>query len=144
MKISNIRTAKLDAAAKGKKAKGTSGAKFSDHLDRVVPAISETETVGDSAPVAPVASILVAQEVRQDKPSFSRGVWIRHGEDLLDRLEEIRDQILMGEVSNERLENLANLLRTKRAQVDDPALIALIDEIELRAAVEIAKLNRSI
>jgi hypothetical protein len=35
---------------------------------------------------------------------------------------------------------LAQLVRARRDQVDDPRLIAILDEIELRAAVELAKL----
>jgi hypothetical protein len=37
---------------------------------------------------------------------------------------------------------LAQRLRQKRQQSDDPKLNAIIDEIELRAEVEIAKLTR--
>ena len=69
---------------------------------------------------------------------------VHYGTDILDRLDEIRDQILAGAVSKNRLENLAQTLRQRRDKVDDPQLIALIDEIELRAEVELAKLTRTI
>jgi hypothetical protein len=36
---------------------------------------------------------------------------------------------------------LARALRDQRAQIDDPQLIEVLDEIELRAAVELAKLG---
>ena len=38
---------------------------------------------------------------------------------------------------------LAQLVRAKREQIDDPKLLAILDEIELRAAVELAKFSRS-
>jgi hypothetical protein len=41
-----------------------------------------------------------------------------------------------------KLEQLATLVRAKREQIDDPKLLAILDEIELRAAVELAKLSR--
>jgi hypothetical protein len=34
------------------------------------------------------------------------------------------------------------MVRVRREQVDDPKLTAILDEIELRAAVELAKLSR--
>ncbi|MBO32734.1 MAG: hypothetical protein CMM74_07125 [Rhodospirillaceae bacterium] len=47
-----------------------------------------------------------------------------------------------GAIPVERLTNLAQLLKSKRQTVDDENLLKLIDEIELRAEVEIAKLSR--
>lgn len=43
-----------------------------------------------------------------------------------------------------RLEALAQLIRAKREQVDDPRLDEILGEIELRAAVELAKLDRGL
>jgi Class II flagellar assembly regulator len=61
---------------------------------------------------------------------------------MLDHLEELRMGLLMGTVPMAKLETLAQLVRAKREQVDDPALLAILDDIELRAAVELAKLSR--
>jgi hypothetical protein len=48
----------------------------------------------------------------------------------------------MGTIPMAKLEALAQLVRAKREQIDDPKLIEILDEIELRAAVELAKLSR--
>jgi hypothetical protein len=61
---------------------------------------------------------------------------------MLDHLEEIRMGLLMGTIPMAKLEQLAQLIRAKREQVDDPKLLEILDEIELRAAVELAKLSR--
>ena len=61
---------------------------------------------------------------------------------MLDQLEDLRLGLLLGTVPLAKLENLAQLVRAKREQVDDPKLLAILDEIELRAAVELAKLSR--
>jgi hypothetical protein len=87
---------------------------------------------------------LSIQEVDAETPTDARARMVHYGADILDRLEEIRDQILTGAVSKSRLENLALTLRQRRESVDDPQLVALIDEIELRAEVELAKLTRTI
>ena len=64
------------------------------------------------------------------------------GEDLLDRLDELRLGILTGRFPKEKLAELAQRLRQKREQGVDPALDAILAEIELRAEVEIAKYTR--
>jgi hypothetical protein len=61
---------------------------------------------------------------------------------MLDHLDEIRMGLLLGTVPMAKLEQLAQLVRVKREQIDDPKLLAILDEIELRAAVELAKLSR--
>jgi hypothetical protein len=60
---------------------------------------------------------------------------------MLDRLDEIRLGLLSGAVSKERLVELSRLARARRADVDDPRLVEVLDEIELRAEVELAKLS---
>jgi hypothetical protein len=62
---------------------------------------------------------------------------------MLDHLEELRMGLLLGTVPLAKLETLAQLVRAKREQIDDPKLLAILDEIELRAAVELAKFSRS-
>jgi hypothetical protein len=61
---------------------------------------------------------------------------------MLDQLEEIRLGLLMGTIPVAKLEQLGQLVRAKREQIDDPKLLEILDEIELRAAVELAKLSR--
>ena len=61
---------------------------------------------------------------------------------MLDQLDEIRMGLLLGTIPMAKLEQLAQLVRAKRDQIDDPKLLAILDEIELRAAVELAKLSR--
>jgi len=60
---------------------------------------------------------------------------------MLDRLDDIRLGLLTGTVSKERLSELSRLARVRRAEVDDPRLVEVLDEIELRAEVELAKLS---
>ena len=50
--------------------------------------------------------------------------------------------LLLGTIPMSKLEQLAQLIRAKREQIDDPKLLEILDEIELRAAVELAKLSR--
>jgi len=144
MKVPEIRKSAAKSASKVKKPHKAGGARFAEHLNKAPPPTGGVPTVAETAPVASVASILSIQEVDAESPADARARMVHYGTDILDRLDEIRDQILAGAVSKNRLENLAQTLRQRRDKVDDPQLIALIDEIELRAEVELAKLTRTI
>ena len=61
---------------------------------------------------------------------------------LLDVLDELRIGLLDGRVPAAALSRLSQTLAQKRESSDDPALDALLDEIEVRAEVEKAKLER--
>ena len=60
---------------------------------------------------------------------------------ILDVLEGVKLAMLGGELSVSDLERLSRAVREERAATEDPKLEALLDEIETRAAVELAKLE---
>ncbi|MEX0815276.1 MAG: flagellar assembly protein FliX [Dongiaceae bacterium] len=55
----------------------------------------------------------------------------------------MRHGLLAGAIPLAGLEDLARVLRAHRGDVDDPRLADLLDHIDLRAAVELAKLSWS-
>jgi hypothetical protein len=63
---------------------------------------------------------------------------VRHGHALLDGLEELRLALLDGSLPPATLRQLAR----RRGPLGEAQLDAVLDEIELRAAVELAKLER--
>lgn len=112
--------------------------------------LSETDetaapSVGATAGVSGIEALLAAQTVGdtlQDGGKKRRAV--SHGNDILDRLEELRAAILTGAVSKSKLIELAQMLRDKREAGLDDELNAILDDIELRAEVELAKLAHSV
>lgn len=112
--------------------------------------LSETDetaapSVGAAAGVSGIEALLAAQTVGdalQDGGKKRRAV--SHGNDILDRLEELRAAILTGAVSKSKLIELAQMLREKREAGLDDDLNAVLDDIELRAEVELAKLAHSV
>ena len=93
--------------------------------------------VGGMASASGVIGILSIQEV--DDATTSRRRAVARAETLLDRLDELRHGLLMGTISRDQLLELARLVATRRAQVDNPGLVELLDDIDLRAQVELAK-----
>ena len=124
--------------SKSKKA-GAKGDKFASHVHE-----GEEETavpaVGSAGPLAAVDSLLSLQEV----PDATRGRRraVQRAEGMLDSLDEIRNGLLLGAIPRDKLSRLVQAVRARRDDVEDPRLAAVLDEIELRAAVELAKLDQ--
>ena len=66
---------------------------------------------------------------------------VRRGHEVLDRLEELRLALVEGSLSLPVLERLRLELGRRERVEGEPRLEGVLDEIELRAAVEIAKLE---
>jgi hypothetical protein len=121
------------AARRDDKADASSGEKFSEALDSQQPSAPPT-----AAPsLNPLDALLIAQELPDALAGRRRAV--QRGNALLDRLEELRLGLLTGMLPRERLEELAQLAKSARDTVDDPRLGGILDEIDLRVAVELAK-----
>lgn len=87
---------------------------------------------------AGLGAMLAVQAV--DEPVERRRRAVRRGHTLLDRLEELRLGLLEGAVPMASLQRLRMEL-AGGDPTDDPALRAVLEGIELRAAVELAKLE---
>jgi hypothetical protein len=115
------------------KTDGSGGTVFAKQLDEGGDASSTSGVAGTTN----VSGILGVQEVDDALSHASKGKM--RAEDILDRLEEIRIGLLSGGLSRERLEQLSRLVNTRRSQIKDPRLSAILDDIDLRAQVELAK-----
>jgi len=118
-----------------------SGADFASYLETPA-AVSQNAPVTGLGGVSAVEAMLLAQSVGDQVVNEERKRRaVAHGENLLDRLEDIRLALLQGSISKSKLIELAQLLRVRREEGLDEKLSALLDEIELRAEVELAKLT---
>ena len=60
----------------------------------------------------------------------------------MDRLEEIRDGLLLGSISKDKLIEISRMVKNKNIKCDDEKLREIMEEIELRVEVELAKIMR--
>ena len=95
--------------------------------------------MSSSTSISSVDTLLAAQSVEASGDEERREAR-RRGDEILDRLDELRHGLLAGTLTEAQLVQLANLVRARRATIVDPKMREIIDEIELRAEVEIAKL----
>lgn len=96
-----------------------------------------SSSVSGAGPLTGVDAIFAAQEVDDATARASRGK--ARAQDMLDKLEELRTGLLTGLMTRGKLIDLARVVQSKRVLVDDPRLGEILDEIDLRAQVELAK-----
>lgn len=117
------------------KAGATRPGEFARHLDS--PGASAGVNGGN--PVGTVNALLSLQEV--DDSMSGRARARQRAADILDELDILRDGLLAGDLPREAIVRLAHLVRSRRPDVSDQRLKDVLDEIELRAEVELAKLD---
>ena len=66
---------------------------------------------------------------------------VKRGHGLLDALDRLKAALLAGSVPGAQLSQLKMMLQSQGEAVDDPQLADLLAHIELRVAVELAKLE---
>ncbi len=138
MKVESTKGTGISGVRRGGKAGKAGSSDFSKLLDETAEA---GQAAGPSA-VQSVDSVLSVQEVGGREGGRKRAR--ERAELMLDRLEDIRHGLLMGAIPRDRLQELASAVRRQREAIDDPRLVEILDEIELRARVELAKLERSV
>ncbi|MEM6902219.1 MAG: flagellar assembly protein FliX [Pseudomonadota bacterium] len=147
MSIDRIgRTGPISTGTTRKAKKTADGADFSRLVDggeepAVASASGQTSGQTSVSGVGSIDAILALQQVDPDQARQARRQAYAHGEKLLGALEGLRDDILLGRVAEGTMHQLTELVDTAREEINDPNLTAVLDEIDLRAQVELAKLE---
>ncbi len=96
-----------------------------------------------SAPAGSLAGLdaILTLQSQDEPPNERRRRFARRGHDLLDGLDRLKASLVMGRVSTRELQAIAGRLSERTGSSGDPRLDGLIADIELRAAVELAKLQ---
>ncbi len=101
-------------------------------------AAATTAHAASAGPVGSLAALLALQE--PSTPPERRRKAVRRAGHILDALDDLRIAVLDPEgVDGAALQRLQGAVREVRNQTEDPGLEDVLEEIELRAAVEIAK-----
>lgn len=143
MKVSG--SGSSSAVSGGARRVGKSGGAKGEFKQALVDAMDgpgDVQSAEAPASLGGIDALLLIQQVDESGEREARKKMLRRGEDILDKLEDIRHGLLLGTVPQEKLMDLAQMVRSRRENCQDPRLAALLDEIELRAEVEIAKLSK--
>lgn len=102
----------------------------------------QTGKLSDVAGTSALSGMLALQEISDE--DIRRRKLIKQGEDMLASLEQLRRKLLLGTLPMQTLHDLSRQLSRQRQNVADPRLISIMDDIELRTAVELAKLEMAV
>ncbi|MHA6287050.1 flagellar assembly protein FliX [Maricaulis sp. CAU 1757] len=137
MKISGPNSTSAATSAKRKGAARTSGDGFKPDAGAAATSARAAGGASAASSVQSVDAILALQGVEDFTHARKRAT--ERAFSLLDVLDELKIGLLEGGLPRAKLVALMNLLQTRRDQTDDAQLEAALDEVETRAAVELAK-----
>lgn len=89
-------------------------------------------------PMSSVDGLFQLQELPDALAERRRAV--KRAGSLLDRLDDLRLALLSGSLPMSQIAELQRVVTSARGSIDDPHMIEVLDEIDLRARVELAKL----
>lgn len=125
------------------KSKRGGGASQSGGFAPTTPGASETsgaKAVVSAGMVASIDAVMALQTV--DDPAGRKARSMQRGVRILDDLDDLKIAILEGRVPLDRLERIIAKLAAEREASGDDGLDDVLDGIDLRAQVELAKLGR--
>lgn len=91
--------------------------------------------------IAQLDALLAVQEAEDPTARRSRGLMQERGDKVLDLLDGVRLKMLGGDLTLGDMVDVADVVASHREKVDDPVLTDIMDEIDLRAQVEVAKMR---
>lgn len=143
MKISGPdKTSKTSGTKKTSGAKSSGSTEFSGLLG--AEEASETVHTSGAAAVARLDSLLAAQGAEDPAAKASRGRMRKRADSVLRGLDKIRLGMLTGNISVGNLIDIADVVASHRERIQDPQLASILDEIDLRAQIEIAKMRMAL
>ena len=137
MKVDQARRSSVSTTKRSKNTVKSGETAFTAILDGEI----KTERPAANVKVAALDAIVPVESATledSDKNSAkSRAIFI------LDRLEDIRQGLLLGVISQSGLQELAIAIKETREGSLDPKMSDILDDIELRAKIELAKLEKN-
>lgn len=139
MKVSG--TSGVGSAAGPGKAKPAGGEGFQVAQPPAAAGAAQVARASGVAGVMSVDAILALQDI--GGPLERRRRAVKRAGKILDVLEDVKIALLSGDVAIDDLERLKRAIAEERQGSDDERLEGVLNEIETRAAVELAKLERA-
>jgi len=134
------RTGESQGVSGNKKAGGTqsSDGSFGEILAGQLSGPAATTTTQS---IAQVDALLAIQGAEDPTQGAAKTRMRARSTKILDVLDNMRDSMLTGSLTVGQMINMADVVASHREKITDPALTAIMDEIDLRAQVELAKLK---
>lgn len=123
--------------SKSRAKKGSAGGGFNVE---VVEKVEEATSTTPASTVGNLGALLSLQGVEEVIDDDRKKQTAEQGISLLERLEEMRVELLSGQLSVAQVDRIAQSVRTL-GRTGDSALDSILEDIDMRARVELAKLG---
>lgn len=141
MKIEGPNRTQQSSQTQRKSGVSGSGSGFGDLLTGGTESASGA---GATHSIAHIDALLAAQEAEDPTERAARRRMVQRAGSILDELEEMRLALLTGTLTIGHLIDIADVVAQHREKVMDPRMTAILDEIDLRAQIELAKLRKAL
>ena len=138
MKVRSTGPAKGTSKTGSKSSTSSSNGAFSSMMSDQTP---EAATPAATQSIAQLDALLAIQGAEDPTERESRGRMITRADKTLDLLDTVRDKMLGGGLTVGDMIDVADVVASHREKISDPKLTDLMDEVDLRAQVEIAKMR---
>lgn len=106
--------------------------------------VKKPQGTGATQSIARVDALLAVQSVESPTERAARRRMQERGEGILKELDRLRHGLLTGVMTLGDVINVADVVASHREKVNDPKLVAILDEIDLRAQIELAKAKKAL
>lgn len=130
------KTGKSDKAKKANKADGSFG-------EMVTGAARESAAAAASQSIAKVDALLAVQGAESATEKKARRKMRERGDKVLKQLDLLRMGLLTGNLTLGQVIDVADVVASHREKISDPQMTAVLDEIDMRAQIEIAKARKA-
>ncbi|MDD4557068.1 MAG: flagellar assembly protein FliX [Alphaproteobacteria bacterium] len=138
MFVKEVNKANELSSSKVKKAKD--GENFSAYLNNV--GKNERVNVTSKTNFSVNEAIFAAQMVGDEEEQEKKKKLLKRANGLLEKLESIRNALLDGYISMDKLVEISRFVKEQKITSEDEKLKIIVEEIELRVEVELAKLMK--
>ncbi|MCB1531634.1 MAG: flagellar assembly protein FliX [Alphaproteobacteria bacterium] len=121
--------------------KGKTSQSDSSFEDFVASGPSAAAPAAKTQSIARVDALLAVQAAEDPAAGASRKRMRKRANTILDELDRLRMAMLGGTMTVGHMVDIADVVAAHRENISDPALTAIMDEIDLRAQVELAKMR---
>lgn len=134
------RARKVSDAKKSDKAKEADG----DFGAYMAAGAQKPQGAGATQSIARVDALLSVQAAESATERAARGRMRARGEGIIKELDKLRHALLTGNMTVGHVIDIADVVAAHREKISDPRLTAILDEIDLRAQIELAKAKKAL
>lgn len=138
MKIENTGSLRPGNLKKASTLSKSGKSDFVSHLGEEEKAIDSLSSLSS---LNPLESLFVLQEITEDQADRRKAY--RKATTLLEKLEDLRFSLLEGKLPLKIMQNLQKLVMKEKEINTDPKIQEILQDIELRVMVELAKFQKS-